>query len=76
VQPGERIDSRLAAGVTILMCTVAQCRMFLGEAAELADELIELMVRVEVVLSMRALGAEQIVVQVLGNLAGKHCLAS
>ena len=72
MQPREGVDPGLVTRVTILVRPIAQCRMRLRESGKFPNALIQRVVRIEVVLGVSAVGAEQIVVAVFRDLAGKQ----
>jgi hypothetical protein len=76
VDPREREQTRAARGVADLLGAVAKRGVLLGDPGQLADRLVERRVGDEVVLRVGPVGAEQVVVQVVGNrLANMVCRA-
>ena len=75
VQARERVHAGLRVGVAVLLGAVAQRAVLRREPGEPRDRPVERMRRLEVGLRVRAIGPDQVVVEVVGHLAGEHRLA-
>ncbi|MCB5292185.1 hypothetical protein BJQ90_01619 [Arthrobacter sp. SO3] len=75
VGPGEGVNARPVGGVAVLVRAVPQCEVLLRQRRELADVAVQRVGGVEIVARMGRVGAEQIIVEVVRDLAGKQRLA-